>query len=102
MNTPDPYQPLPTADVPPPTITTPICPGSRLIPVTGMRPGSQIKIDQEGTILGTWTAPAADFAFTVARPLDASVMIDAQEQVCDRWIIGPKVPVAGSASSRPV
>jgi hypothetical protein len=74
----------PSTPVPVPTVVPPLCAGGVSVNLTGLLPGSPVEIFQNGTSLGTGSAPAATFNFPVP-PLAANAMITARQELCTNW-----------------
>lgn len=74
----------PATPVPPPTVVPPLCAGSTTVQLTGLLPGSQVRIIQNGVDLGTGEAPDASFAFEVP-PLTGGSIVTARQELCNIW-----------------
>jgi hypothetical protein len=70
--------------VPSPTVVPPLCAGSTAVQLTGLLPGSQVRISQDGADLGTGEAPDSSFAFEVP-PLTGGDVVTARQELCGIW-----------------
>ncbi len=74
----------PATPAPPPTVVPPLCAGSTTVQLTGLLPGSQVRIIQNGVDLGTGEAPDSSFAFEVP-PLTGGSIVTARQELCNIW-----------------
>jgi hypothetical protein len=74
----------PSTPVPPPKVVPPLCAGGVSVRLTDLLPGSPVEIFQNGTSLGTGSAPASTFDFAVP-PLVANATITARQELCTNW-----------------
>jgi hypothetical protein len=79
-----PLQARPAKEVPRPRVPGPLCEKSTAVLVSGLTPGTIVRILQDGAELAVGEAPAEAFAFNV-QPLSAGVRITAQQKRCDTW-----------------
>ncbi len=74
----------PATPVPPPTVVPPLCAGSTTVLITGLLPGAQVRILQNGADLGTGEVPDSTFAFEVPALAGGSI-VTARQELCNIW-----------------
>jgi hypothetical protein len=74
----------PATPVPSPTVVPPLCEGTTAVQLTGLLPGSRVRISQNGADLGTGEAPDSSFGFEVP-PLTGGDVVTARQELCGIW-----------------
>ena len=73
----------PPTPVPSPTVVPPLCAGSITVGLTGLLPGAQVEILQNGVSLGTGSSPASSFVFEVPALHHGGSVITATQELCN-------------------
>lgn len=72
--------------VPSPTIHGPLCDGSTTVEIQNLMPGSQVRILQNGAIIGLGEASDATIDFEIPLPgLVGGTVITAEQELCGKW-----------------